>query len=337
MVLLLKLFGDANNHSLPVWSDDGRRMAFQRADVGAKSSKLLLFNSLSQAKPDLLTTDTGAYDYMFRWGVNSPSSFVFARIDHKSAVTQIYFSANGEPPVLKTPGVGRHVGPCVYERTDGIWRLVYERRRRTRSGRVEHDGTGGSEIPPLGPRLFAPLGTRRLPPVLARERPGQEAAGRDIVVRNLKTETETVLSTQPANRVRSPSWSPDERYIAFYSRPSGDQQAWQIGVAAAAEGEPGRLLGQQVVVNLDFESEGPSWEPTGQRVWFFSHAQQKHAYYPLVAADVQTGATMLVDYPNRCTTPGDLAVNPAADTPQMAFVAHDGLTRDLFIVLLNHY
>jgi hypothetical protein len=44
-----------------------------------------------------------------------------------------------------------------------------------------------------------------------------------------------------------------------------------------------------------------------------------------------------VDYPKRCTTPGDLAVNPATAVPEMAFAAHDGLPRDLFIVFLNHY
>jgi hypothetical protein len=336
-VLLLKLYGDANNHNLPVWSDDGRRLAFQRSDVGARSSKLLLFNALSQARPDLLSTDPDAYDYMFRWGVNSSSGFVFARIDRARAATQIYFSAQGEPPVIKTPGAGRHIAPCVYQRTDGIWRLAYERDGElveeawNSSGPVEANVSLGRGSSPRWARDGFRL-------ALLRERPGPgQIAGAEIVVRNLKTDAEIVLSTEPADRVRSPSWSPDERYVAYYSRPAGDQQSWRIGVASLTEGEPGRMLGQQVVANLDFESQGPSWEPSGRRIWYFSHAQKEHAYYPLVAADVRTGETTLVDYPTRCTTPGDLAVNPAAETPQMAFVAHDGLTQDLFIVFLNHY
>jgi hypothetical protein len=64
---------------------------------------------------------------------------------------------------------------------------------------------------------------------------------------------------------------------------------------------------------------------------------RKQAYYPLLAADVTTGKIDVIDYPNRCTTPYDLAVNPVTEVPEVAFMAHDGLPQDLFIVFMNHY
>jgi hypothetical protein len=72
-------------------------------------------------------------------------------------------------------------------------------------------------------------------------------------------------------------------------------------------------------------------------VWFFSHGRREQAYYPLVAADRETGQSLVVHYPRRCTTPNDLAVNPATAVPEMAFVAVDGLTQDLFVLFLNHF
>ena len=97
------------------------------------------------------------------------------------------------------------------------------------------------------------------------------------------------------------------------------------------------MIGDDVMVNPDFESEGPSWEPSGQRLWYFSHAQREGAYYPLVATDLETGKTQTIHYTKRCTTPSDLAVNPAAKAPEMVFVGHEGLTQDLYVVILNHY
>jgi hypothetical protein len=56
-----------------------------------------------------------------------------------------------------------------------------------------------------------------------------------------------------------------------------------------------------------------------------------------VAADRESGESLVANYPRRCTTPNDLAVNPSTTIPEMAFVAVDGSTQDLFVLFLNHY
>jgi hypothetical protein len=336
-VLMFKLFGSGDNHHLPIWSGDGRRLAFQRSDAGAQASKLLLFSSLSEQRPALLTDRADVYDYMFRWGMNSLAGYAFARIDPRRETTQIYHSSDGRKPEARTSGTARHVFPALYRRTDGIWRLVYEQ-----EGRLIHEAY--NEAGPVDGPLTLLRGTAarwsrdgyRL--LLAQERFRRgKLVTYDIVVRNLRSETSLPLPAGQEGIVRSPVWAPDERHAAFYVRAPGEDQPWRIRICPVVEDGGGITVGASVVVNHDFQSEGPAWEPTGRRVWFFSHEHHRQAYHPLVAADAQSGETFLVDYPRRCTTPNDLALNPATAVPEMAFVAHDGLPQDLFILFLNHY
>jgi hypothetical protein len=132
-------------------------------------------------------------------------------------------------------------------------------------------------------------------------------------------------------------WSPDEQSAAYYLRGPREGDPWQIQVGSAAGGPPPQTVVSDVVVNPDFKSEGPSWEPGGRRIWCFSYGHRQQEYYPLVGADVVSRQTTLVDYPKRCTSPNDLAVSPATEIPEFAFVAHDGLPQDLFIMFLNHF
>lgn len=336
-VLLLKLSAHSSNHHLPVWSRDGQRLALQRGERHSNSSKLLFFSSLSQAEPTLLSTESDTYDYMFRWGMNSQSSFAFSRIEGSTGATQVYYSLDGLKWQARTQGNARCRFPSLYQRTDGIWRLAYER-----DGELVQEAwndQGPIEAPVELGRGSSPLWARdgaRL--LIVRERSsGRQLGAVELVVRNLKTGADAVIPTAPGDTLRNPAWSPDEHQVAFYARASGDNQPWQIQVSRVEAGARPRALGNQVVVNLDFETEGPAWQPDGKRVWFFSDANRKQAYYPVVAADLETGVLTVVDYSNRCTTPNDLAVNPATAIPEMALVARDGLTQDLFVLLLNHY
>jgi len=336
-VVMFKLFGSGDNHHLPTFSSDGQRLAFQRSDVQARTSKLLLFAALSDAAPTLLSDAEGAYDYMFRWGVGAPASFVFVRLDADKAHSQVYFCPGGARREKKTAGQARYQHPALYCRTDGIWRMVYEQ-----EGQVMHEAWN-DEGPVGRPVLLAPGTSPRWSSdghrlILARRRSARDPVPvYDMVVWNLRTEKEILLPSGEEGIVRSPTWSPDEQSVAFYVGASGEGRPRRIRVAPASEGAAGKTLGNDVVVNPDFDSEGPAWEPSGRRIWFFSKEHQQGAYYPLVAADVKSGGLSVVDYPNRCTTPSDLAINTANPVPEMVFVAHDGLPKDVFVVFLNHY
>ena len=335
-VLMFKLFTSGDNHHLPVFSGDGRRLALQQSDAQARSSKLLVYPALFQAEPTMLTDNPAAYDYMFRWGINGPGSYSFVRIDPGKSATRIFTSTGGSPQA-RVVGSQRRRFPALYRRTDGIWRLVYEEEGRLMQEAFTDEGPVHEPLMlahATSPR-WSGDGSRLL---MARQRNNDSRVpSYDMVVWNLRTEDALPLTVSQDEIVRGPCWSPDERAAAFYVRQSGEEKPWQIRVCPVAKGSAGTTLGGDVVVNPDFESQGPAWEPSGQRVWFFSHEHCREAYYPLMAADVETGQLTSVDYPNCCTTPHDLAINPTNGAPEIAFVAHDGLPKDLFIVFLNHY
>lgn len=334
-VLMLKLYGDANNHHLPVWAPEGQRLAAQRSRVGVSSSKLLLFESLGAPAPRLLSGEGDVFDYMFRWGINSPSSFVFVRIEAGTGDSRLYYSADGKTVAPRSESGGKFFYPSLYERTDGVHWLAYER-----GGEIVHEAWKDSQS---NGRAIAngtsPRWSRDGRRLLMARQVGRlgNLPSYDIVVRHLRDERDVVLSSQQRVLVRSPSWSPDESHTAFYERDSREGAPWRIQAAPTDGSEPPRTIITNVIVNPDFKSEGPSWEPSSRRVWCFSNEHREQEFYPLVAADVATGSVSLVDYPRTATSPNDLAVNPVTSIPELAFVAHDGLTQDLFVVFLNHY
>lgn len=335
-VMMIKLHADeSHNHHLPVWSHDGLRLAFQQSRVGVSSSKLLLFGSLAAEKPTLLSERGDDYDYTFRWGLNHPASFVFARIEAASEKTRLFYS-DGEGVITpRTPQGGRFFYPSLYERTDGVHWLAYEKK-----GEIVHHAWSGEEgIERAVARGTSPRWSRdgrRL--LMARQAGLSGSVGSyDIVVRHLREETDTVLSSKQGVVVRTPAWSPDETQAAFYESDTRDGAPWRIQVAATNGRGNAATLVDDVIVNPDFKSEGPAWDASGERIWCFSHAHREQEFYPLVAANIATGNVTLVQYPRRATSPRDVSVNPVTAIPELAFVAHDGLTRDLFVVLLNHY
>jgi Tol biopolymer transport system component len=162
------------------------------------------------------------------------------------------------------------------------------------------------------------------------------SGGYEVAVRDLRG-GDIVFPALAGETIRSPVWSPDETHVGWFSRTGGETAPWEIRLASLAEPDRPRTIARDVVVNRDFKTEGPSWEPSGRRVWFFSHGHRHQAYYPILAAGITTNEMILVNYPQRCTTPNDLAVNPVTGIPEIAFVAHSGTSQDLYIVFLNHF
>lgn len=333
-VLTLRQYGDENNHYLPAWSSDGRRLAFQRSDKGATSSRLLVFTSLSEAEPTLLGGEERVYDFQFRWALESNRGYSFARIAGGGAA-RVRCSLAGEPSVARG-GSGRHAHPEMYQRTDGIRRLVYER-----EGEIVHQAL--SEAGPLEDPVVLSRGTyprwspdgRRL--LLMRPRRGAALDRYDVAIHDLRRGEEIALPVPPASAARSPEWSPVGDRVAMFLRDTGAGQPWRLMACSASRDADLHAYASDVVVNESFDSQGPAWQPDGQRLWFLSHARRRGAYYPLMAVDAESGQTTAVDYPQRLTGAGDLAINPESAVPEIALSASTGRTRDVFVVFLNHF
>ena len=338
-VLMFKVHGDTSQHQLPIWSPDGRRLALQRSvgDKGsgpAGSSQVLLFDSLTQATPRPVQAPSQSYDYMFRWDRNGTDAFVFARIEAGSPVTRLLVSAEERELEPRTDADARSLNPTLFVRDTSLFWMVYE----VGDGLIQQAWSGKeNQRRSLGegssPR-FNRDGTRLL--ILRRDATSGRLGAREVGILDLRDSKFVSLLRPGAGVVRSATWSPDERFAAYYYRESSDAAPWRIE-AQATDGSGGRTLADNVVINPDYTTEGPSWEPTGRRVWYFTHTLREQEYYPIAATELVTGATIRVDYPRSVTSPQDLAVNPVTTVPELAFVANRGLPRDLFVVFCNHY
>jgi hypothetical protein len=331
-VLMLKLHADGHNHFLPTWSHDGARLAVQQSNLKQRSSKILLFPTLSQPKPAILDEGRSAYDHMFRWGQNSAAGYALARIDPASGDVQVLVSVDGGIPAARTRGTGRRLMPHLYERTDGIWRMAYEQ-----NGDLLLEAWRGSDVidePFILCRGGSPRWNSSGTALLMTRARDAKLGAFDIVKRVLATNDETQHSS--SDIVRSPAWSPDEQLAAFFAKDAGDNKPWRIEVASLGGEAKAKVLVQDVVVNSAFESDQPAWEPGSRRVWCFSHRYRQQTYYPLVAADVADGE-QIIDYPRVCTNPSDLAINPRTHIPELVFVGHDELPQDVYVLLLNHF
>ncbi len=333
-VAMFKLYGDQDNHHLPIWSHDGQRLAFQRSKVGANSSKLLIFDSLGQAEPTLLTKDNDAYDFMFRWGRNSETSFVFVRIEAGRKATRLYFSADGRN-LEGRPQDGLVQYPALYQWTDGTQRLAFER-----NGEIVHqtwNANGNQEkILTRGTSPRWSVDGKRL--LLARDvgGPGNLAIYQPVE-HDLVREHETALPVSHGAVVRSPVYSPDEQSAAWFEREPREGAPWRVRVCRIATDAQPKTVASDIIVNPDFKTEGPCWEPSGQRLWCFSNAHRREQFFPLVAVAAESGKVTLVEYPVLVTSPHDVAANPKTPVPELAFVGRLGVTQDLFVLFLNHY
>jgi len=105
----------------------------------------------------------------------------------------------------------------------------------------------------------------------------------------------------------------------------------QTGQGAAAP----LLLARDVRVEEHFQNFGPSWDPRGDRLWFFGQADDQE-YYPLRWATVDGKSSGKVSYPRRLTTGLDVAVNPIRTLRAIAFCAIEDLHQDVVVLILNH-
>jgi hypothetical protein len=154
--------------------------------------------------------------------------------------------------------------------------------------------------------------------------------------------------------LRNPTWSPDGGQIAFYAR-SMLQTSWRLYVVPApsrlAFPKPGKdrggepvdgvganqpgLIAQDVRVEEHFQNFGPSWDPRGDRLWFFGRAADQE-YYPLRWATLDGRRTGQVGYPRKLTTGLDVAVNPNPALRAIAFCAIEDLHQDVIVMILSH-
>ena len=218
-VLMLKLFGDDNNHHIPIWSSDGQRLAFQRTarQRGEQAAAVCLAgrraahaaqHAAGRLRPDVSLGAEQSGEFCVRphrWLAANDRDSVFSGERNASS---------------RATSRGQSLYPSLFERTDGVKWLAFER-----DGQIFHQAwtSGQSEEQPVA-RGTSPRWSRDGRSLLiAREsgdRPGDVSnSGPQCGSSHAQ---ESVLSTPTGVFLRSPTWSPHERHVACYIRDPGD-------------------------------------------------------------------------------------------------------------------
>ena len=347
LALMFRLVESEENVVNPSWSGDGKRLSFQKVDTKRNTSKIFVFDHMGMKEPTLLSDHREAYDYMFRWGVGSPSAFIFARLETGGGDVKLLGNFNTVEPLGAVSPVsskardlglnGRlYANPAIYVRTDKIARFAFDQAGKVLRAASKNPGTTSSvrEVTAGQTPRWSRDGRR----LLAIERDSTGSTTGRMVVANI-IDNEVKYFGEKSNHARSPSWSPDEQCVSCYVREAGGSSKWSIQVVPV---EPAANIGatmidDDVIVNTDFTTLGPCWNPDASQLWYFSKQHRDAAYYPLIIKHIGSGKTTLVDYPKACTSPNDMVMNPISEVPEIVFMGHRDIAKDVFVLFLNHF
>ena len=350
--IVFRFYEDRHNHYAPQWSQDGRALAVLRSDIEAHTSKIVILPSLDAESPIVLYPESGSYDHMFAWSASGGRTFAFASTNEPSEQENLHLAAlRGKPqPKRVTSGPGVKANPSLWvEGPQG--QLFFSHAGKLATLKVDLDRP--SEDKP-GPALGE--GTEASPSpdgqwLVWTERTllAGNQSSYALKLRDLTRNSDQRLAAPPGMLLRNPTWSPDGRHIAFYARPML-QTSWRLYVLPApsrlAFQQPGdagavagssqsSLVAQDVRVEEHFQNFGPSWDPRGDRIWFFGRAAEQE-YYPLRWATIDGRRSGQVGYPRRLTTGLDVAMNPNPALRAIAFCAIEDLHQDVIVMTLSH-
>ena len=184
---------------------------------------------------------------------------------------------------------------------------------------VNHAGTESGDGPSFAP-AFSPDGTKVAFHSEASDLvPGDTDDAEDIFVRDLTTSTTTIITPAASgiNGSRGPVFSPDGSRLLFVSDAdnlvANDANGWgDIFVHDLATSTTSLVsLNAAGITSADDVSGGPTFDPTGTKVAFFSRAsdvteiQDVNSTFDAFVRDLSTGTTTLLSINEEGTGTGD--------------------------------
>lgn len=340
-VLFFKLYEDEHNHYGPKFSPDGRELAFLRADINRRTSKIRRLRFGTGEKPETLQKAfADSYDYMFEWGpryewLAKDPLMAFASQAETSGNMNLYLACGDHQlrvtsgrQITKHPSFHPTEPLLLYEAQGRIRLLTFEPKAGSLRVKKDVQLAVGSQ-PSWSPDGKSIAYCREVGRVA--DRPVYE-----ISARSYPFGRERRLFRGPATAiVRNPTWSPDGKHVAFY-RGSKEAFGWELMVAPLAGGAA-KQVASKVIIENHFDDIDPSWSPTSDRLYYFTREDQQDGYYRIHWV-TPAGERGVVDYSDEFTTASNLrAPRTTSALPSLAFVATERLSQGIYLVVLNHW
>lgn len=340
-ILFIELVRDEDDRFAPLYSPDGKRLAFVRADIERKSSKIEILENLATGAVRTVLPEEESYDYMFAWrhGYPSLTDFCFASTAGPEQTMNLFLATSNlkttrltntrllkKHPDFRVTAQGAH--QLLYEMEGLVMLLEFDDVQRPGEPRQLAEGS----FPAWSPdgKRYASIKTTA------------NAAGThySLVLRQISGAEEVVILPQ-LRPLMSPTWSPDGAWLAFYM--AGQAKGRYDLMTVSTAGGPSRLIAQEVVVETNFDHTGPAWSRDSKQIFFFALKSQEgvvaveESYYRLLSRENREGAPLQAfDYDRRYTTAIAPVVNPGARYPEVTFSATRGLSQGIYVLILNH-
>lgn len=331
-VVLFRLHADQNNHYAPAWSSDGRALTCLRADLDNQTCKVLVLPQLHQKTPITIYEDSVTFEHMPCWSTSGQRQLAFSsnRGDDRQENIHLW-NVNGQTRTL-TSGTGTKVLPqlttlarqrhLLFRRVDQFELVTFD---------DDADDTGTTkELGAADEMRIAPSGDV----VAVIRSAATQDRGKELLLRTLSTQREVRLIPASGRLLRNPTWSPDGRWLALWSRPldGRDWELWTVG----GTGEPAASrIAVGVRVQEDFRHVGPAWSADSKRIWF-TLSRGEQSYYPLNWVTPDGMGHGQVEYDRSLTTALDLTASPNTESTALSFVAVAQRPLDVYVMLLNH-
>jgi dipeptidyl aminopeptidase/acylaminoacyl peptidase len=340
-IIFIELLRDKDDRYAPLYSPDGKRLAFVRADVERKSSKIEILDNLATGAVRTVLPEDESYDYMFAWrhGYPSLTDFCFASTAGPEQTMNLFLATSSlkTKRLTNTRQLKKH--PDLRLTSQGTHQLLYEMEGRIML--LEFDDPQR----PIEPRqlvegsfpAWSPDGKR-----YAFVKATANAAGThySLVLRQISGAEKVVLSPQ-MKPLMSPTWSPEGAWLAFYM--AGQAKGRYDLMTVSTAGGPARLIAEEAVVETNFDHTGPAWSRDSKQLFFFALKNQgdvvavEESYYRLLSRENRDGAPFTAfDYDRHYTTAIAPVVNPGARYPEVTFSATRGLSQGIYVLILNH-
>ena len=271
----------------PTWSPDGKKIAYARRVGGWDDNKpwLLCVQSLADGREDLYETGMRIADWMF-WAPDGETLVIGG--EHEDGKTGMYvFSLSGRQRVSARIrdlnshwplGFSTDAKEFVFLKAFGsladLWKVGLYNSSKERIAVDLKTGTERKMSPPEELARFAADRTLALDFNISRDGTSiayvvKEGKEQQLVVTDADYRQKRVIArvTEPAT-IRSPSWSPDGKRVAYYVKGTDDKKQ-QLHVAAA-DGTASQLLHEG---NFWHVKIGPRWSPDGAKIGITLHEE----------------------------------------------------------------
>ena len=335
-VVVVRLFGDQNNHFGPMWSMDGRNVAFLRSDLDLGTRKVItqrLGYRALQKQPINATTlyqKTTSFEDLASWSVGDRNLLVFDSTHQDDGGHNVHQTTIGSPPDRITDGTGVLDFPAIHADARGSV-LVFRRDRELFLANYRPDELKAKSMESIGEgEEAAPSRDGRFLAIVRRNEIGDEYK---LVIRELRGVREKTLYSAADAIIRNPRFSPNGRALAFHSRLISENR-WSLWWVPINGSRKAAKIADEIRVQEDFRHIGPSWNPDSTGLWVFNHSGDQ-AHYPLRFAPLTSKSAEQLAYPDKITSASEASMNPNPRRPIILFAGHTSKPRDIFALVMS--